>query len=172
MNSVTPERRRYLDERNAKIAELYRQGVPTRVLAKMFNLHRTSIQKACNDAGIHAKWPDPQRIVELTKAGWSLRQIANELHCTDRTVSRHRENQGVTTSGAALPLTEDEILRAKMFLEDGCSYSEVGRTLGRSPRTIQNHFPDYEWTDDQIFEFARMQKEFRRLCHERGLTYG
>lgn len=40
------------------------------------------------------------------------------------------------------------------MLDDGCSYNEVGRTLGRSYTTIRRHFPGRGWSTERMIEHA------------------
>lgn len=81
-----------------------------------------------------------QRIAELTRAGRSASQIAAELHVTARTVARARARMGIAKP-CRITLTDDELRRAAALLEDGASYAEVARTLGRSIAAICKRFP-------------------------------
>ena len=60
-------------------------------------------------------------------------------------------------------LTHDEKRRALALLEDGCSYAEVSRTLGRSEQVFRNNFPGYRWTVTQAAESAELSKWVRRI---------
>jgi IS30 family transposase len=101
------------------------------------------------------------RVVELTRAGHSATQIADILSITKRTVTRIRSDEGVAQAAAAEPLTADEITRAAALLDDGCSYYEVGRTLGRHDTTIRKHFPGRGWTRTQCGQLTALNRWMR-----------
>lgn len=108
------------------------------------------------------------RVIELTHRGWSSGQIAQELNTTPRTVCRIRHNAGC--KAATNPLTEDELSIAAAMLDDGASYAEVGRTIGRPLETVRNRFPGRGWTRAQTHEFNRFRKQFGALAKELALT--
>jgi IS30 family transposase len=85
-------------------------------------------------------------IAALTRAGYTAPQIAEALGITTRTVQRARVRTGVAKPFCGIPLSEDEKQRAAEMLDDGASYKEVGRTLGRADTAIGRHFPGRsEW---------------------------
>jgi hypothetical protein len=59
--------------------------------------------------------------------------------------------------------SDSERLRAKAFLEDGASYQEVGRTIGRYPSTVANWFPGYQFTPRQAGFAAKLASKARKL---------
>lgn len=96
-------------------------------------------------SGYHEKVVERrERVVELTRLGHSASEISVRLGITKRQVARIRTAEGIAQAKAA-PLTADEIRIAAELLDDGCSYSEVARTVGRSPRAISGHFPGRGW---------------------------
>lgn len=101
-------------------------------------------------------------IAELTAAGVTVREMAERLHVTVRTVSRSR---GRTKCGAApaIPMTDDEHTRALAMLEDGCSYKETARTIGRSLITIRKHYPGYGWTVEDTSAFVAVRRAMAEL---------
>jgi DNA-binding CsgD family transcriptional regulator len=121
------------------------------------------------EASVVIKGPDPElvgyrreAIIEMTRAGRSIADIAAHLGVTERTVIRHRKAAGI--SRPAIPaMTAGEIETARTLLEDGASYSEVGRTIGRNPKTLQLHFPGFGWTQAQASEYRHMRQELDRL---------
>lgn len=82
-----------------------------------------------------------EQIVALTHAGHSASQIARKLRIAERTVQRVRVRTGVASPTQFIPMSADEIRLAAEMLDDGASYGEVSRTIGRSPRTIAKHLP-------------------------------
>lgn len=102
-----------------------------------------------------------KRVVELTRSGHSLSQIAMILGITRRSVERFRQLEGLTEGYVPPPeVTEEEVERARLLLEDGASYKEVGRTLGRCYHTIQRRLPGYEWSEEQRREFMSVRRRF------------
>lgn len=90
-----------------------------------------------------------ERVVDLTALGHSAPQIAAAVGCTPRTVVRIRARAGISQPAGG-PLTDDEIHCARALLDDGASFSEVARTLGRSYRHLRGRFPDVPgWTRQQ-----------------------
>lgn len=81
------------------------------------------------------------RIARLTVAGYTAPQIAAIVGVTERTVQRVRGRRGVAKPFCGNPLTADEIRRAADMLDDGASYGEVSRTLGRCRDVIRRRLP-------------------------------
>jgi IS30 family transposase len=93
------------------------------------------------------------RVAELTHDGWTTRQIANHLNILKRTVDRDKVKAGVA-QGKSPPWSDTENHRAQTLIQDGCSYTEVARTLGRSIHAIRTHFPGHGWTYSQAGQFG------------------
>jgi hypothetical protein len=94
------------------------------------------------------------RVIELTRQGHSASAIAAFTGITKRSVTRIRSDMGVAQPPSGLPLTDDEMRRAAELLDDGCSYGETARTLGRNCETIRRHFPGRGWTRAECAEIA------------------
>ncbi|MCV7358515.1 helix-turn-helix domain-containing protein [Mycolicibacterium fluoranthenivorans] len=60
------------------------------------------------------------------------------------------------------PFTEADAQAAKTLLEEGASYREVARTLGRNASIICRRFPGRGWSEDVKREAARTQQLMRR----------
>jgi DNA-binding NarL/FixJ family response regulator len=80
------------------------------------------------------------RVAEMTRNGLTAPQIAEELRVTERTVVRDRVELGCAQPPRP-KLTEDELRIAAEMLDDGCPYTEVAQTLGRSTTTMAARFP-------------------------------
>lgn len=97
---------------------------------------------------------DIQRaIVEMSRQGMLVKTIADKLHISQRTVERYRDRTN-TKAFEHKPLTEAELARAKELLEDGASYADVGRTIGRSPHAIRKRIPGYSWPLSQCSQLG------------------
>lgn len=93
-----------------------------------------------------------QEVLHRTNQGQSLTTIVSALGVTERTIHRDRVALGI--AGTNPPqLTATEKARARMLLDDGASYIETARTLGRSDKAIARHFPGYGWTRQQGNEY-------------------
>ncbi|MCV7424383.1 helix-turn-helix domain-containing protein [Mycobacterium yunnanensis] len=108
------------------------------------------------------------RVAALTRAGRTAREIAAVEGVTIRTVTRIRARAGESARGLLKPLTEDELRTARELLEDGCSYAEAARTVGRSPRSISYHFPGFGWPKGEGPRFAQQV----RWAEERAARNG
>ena len=114
------------------------------------------------DMTVQAKQQRRDTIVALTKQGYSATEISARLGITKRSVVRNRAAAGITKPPANL-LTEAELTLARQLLEDGASYGEVGRTLGRSQSAVANRLPGYGWTRDMSSAYAVMCKRLNNL---------
>jgi transposase len=97
------------------------------------------------------------RVLELTRAGCTISQIAKSLGVTYRTIERDRLKLGLAKQPR--PMTEEELTWARAMLEDGCPYAEVARTLRRNVGTITDRFPGYGSNDGQL---GRYYHDLRR----------
>lgn len=103
-----------------------------------------------------------EQVALLTRKGYTAPQIAESLGISTRTVQRHRRTTGVAAE-ASVPFTEDELERARELLDDGVSYAEVGRTLGRSPTWLPVHLPGYAWTRQQSGAYVQTLRRLKRI---------
>jgi DNA-binding CsgD family transcriptional regulator len=121
---------------------------------------------------MHAHDLDPEsvqerhdRVVALTRQGKTAGEIAELMGMSKRGIQWIRHWTGCGQP-APKPLTDAEIDRARAMLEDGCSYSEVGRTLGRSNNNLMKRLPGYGWDRKQIIELAVATKRFNAKAGE------
>lgn len=105
---------------------------------------------------------DSERIADLTRRGWTARAIAEELGVTARTVSRHRQAQGVAQPPAPR-YSPDVRAKAEQLLDDGASYREVARTLGLSQDRAPRWFPGRGWTSSQANELRALYRTLNRI---------
>jgi DNA-binding CsgD family transcriptional regulator len=111
--------------------------------------------------------PDDPRVLErraqvsmLSRLGWSAGEIAAAVGISERTVTRHRVNAGISRANPPR-LSVDELRAAREWLEGGCSYSEAARTLGRDPRTLARRLPGYGWDHREGGQFGSYRRWMR-----------
>lgn len=109
------------------------------------------------------------RVVELTRQGYSATQIADIIGITRRSVTRIRSDAGIAQQIDVVPLTEDERRSAAALLDDGCSISEVARTLGRCDTTIHKHFPGRGWAKGEGSRLACFNRWMREQAERAGI---
>ena len=114
------------------------------------------------DMTTEAKQHRYDTIIILTRQGYSAEHIARLLGITTRSVVRNRRKAGIAQPPAPY-LSDAELATAQTLLEDGASYGEVGRTLGRSQSAIANRLPGYAWNRDQSSAYAVMCKRLNQL---------
>ena len=105
------------------------------------------------------------QVVALTRRGLTTAEVAAAVGISTRQVVRHRERAGISR-GNPPPYSEEELQRARALLEAGCSYSEVGRTLGREPKAIARRYPGYGWTKREGAELSVFLRRMRYRAPE------
>lgn len=103
-----------------------------------------------------------QRVVLLTQSGYTATQIAQIEQIARRSVVRIRSAAGCSQAAPRVSMTAAELRAAEELLDDGCSYVEVGRTLGFSESCIRRHFPGRGWP---VGEGARFALQVRWANH-------
>lgn len=98
---------------------------------------------------------DDQRIAQLTREGWSAKEIAKELGFGERAIHRSRQRTGVDKPGPRF-LTPDEVATVERLLADGASCSEAARTIGRSVSTLSKRYPRHVWTPEECGKFGAL----------------
>jgi len=101
------------------------------------------------------------RVVELTKKGWTVKRIAEHLGLTDRTVQRYRKSAGI--SEPPLPRVSDAQFDAALrLLEDGAPYSEAAATVGCSAHALRRRFPGQGWTKLEVARFSAFMRRMKK----------
>jgi len=101
-------------------------------------------------------------VAELTRQGHSADGIATKLGISKRHVVRIRSKTHTNVHPKAPLLTDEEVERATRMLDDGMSYTEVSRTLGRTFETIQRRIPGRGWTREQTGEYNSATRRLRK----------
>jgi IS30 family transposase len=108
-------------------------------------------------------------IVELHNLNVSTAEIATRMGITPRSVMRARAAAGLTKPQPT-PFTIEEYYAAQEMLDDGASYHEVARTLGRWPGTIKKRLPGYTLDKYQVSQAAAMGRAMAAIERATSLT--
>ncbi len=95
-----------------------------------------------------------RRAVAELSPGRSCPEVAAILGISRSTVLRDRRLLGIDSPNLRL-YDASTWERAEEMLADGCSASEVGRTLGMTVQAVLLHFPCRGWTPRQSNEHRR-----------------
>lgn len=103
---------------------------------------------------------DTEKIVQLTKQGWTAPQIARELGISQRTIQRWRRAGGVAEDHprATWRATPEWKEAAAKLVEEGYPMQEVAALTGVSTKTVKRHFPDAAWTQQQALDHGRLMR--------------
>lgn len=103
------------------------------------------------------------RVAALSRQRLTVEQIARCVGTTPRTVARDREKLGL--ANPPKPLSENEILHVKHLLEDGASYCEAARSVGRpnSRDHLARLFPGYVLNRQQAAERSVLARQAKRI---------
>lgn len=96
------------------------------------------------------------RVVELTRRGVPVAEIAHQLGMAPRSVFRIR-HQRCLAKPPPRRFTADEIATVETMLADGASLHEIARTLGRDPKTVNKRFRGRGWSKIQAAEFGALR---------------
>lgn len=108
---------------------------------------------------------DRHRVEELTSQGWSAREIAQDLGCSQRGVEYVRSRPDVPRESREM-LSLDKKFWIEQALDDGCSYEEIGRTVGRSAKTISGRWPGRGWDQVEAGRFRRYTEKLENVINE------
>ena len=97
------------------------------------------------------------RVEQMSLSGMTVEQIARDVGVTTSTVVRIRQEAGVSRWARRM-FTDGELSRCLSLLEDGASYNEVARTIGRSVGVVARRFPGFGWTAEEQRDFSRARR--------------
>jgi len=108
-----------------------------------------------------------REIIKLTKANKTSKEISQIIGCSERTVVRVRKNSNCMVSPAPKKFTNEELQRAKKILDEGGTYSEALKTIGRHRGSIQSlkkKLPGYKiWTRKESSDYAALVRKLNKL---------
>lgn len=97
------------------------------------------------------------RVVELTRQGKTLQQIADELGMTARGVSHIRKRLGLPKQ--VQPYPPELVEEAGRMIDEGVSLAETARTLGLSAGTLSHRFRGRSQWNATMAQHYRWMKE-------------
>lgn len=108
------------------------------------------------------------RVAEFLRceqAGMSASEIAARLNVTKRTVTRWRQRHHLSHCPPQPKRPESVHEAAERLLDQGCSFSEAGRTVGVSASTIAKWFPErHAWSHQECVEFAVLVRTLGKVA--------
>lgn len=116
--------------------------------------------------------PHYEVIAQLTREGYTVRQIADKLFFNPRTIQRARVATG-TRQPVNQPMSPEILKQCEAVLKTGASYRAVARQFGISTTTVARHFPEYGWTHQQAGEYSRrvyLERRFHPYSREDRLA--
>jgi DNA-binding NarL/FixJ family response regulator len=96
------------------------------------------------------------RVLDLSRRGVPIEQIAEQLGISVTHVSRIRARQRKSKQSRR-SFTAEEIVIIEEMLNDGCSYAEVARTINRAPKSIRRRWPGRGWDKTACAEFGALR---------------
>lgn len=109
---------------------------------------------------------DWELVATLNGEGRTAQQIADEVGCHIRTISRWRVQNGVSqsvTENVGHPISAEKLAAIELMLQDGASFADIIRTLSVSSGTLHRHFPGRGWSAIQAGQLAAMVRQLNRL---------
>lgn len=99
------------------------------------------------------------------RPGLRVRDIADMIGCTERTVARILRERGLSKPDAApVPLTPEQIDKYRELLDvEGWTYAEIARTFGHSGGTISRHLPGRAMPSPERGALASLARRFNAL---------
>ena len=98
-------------------------------------------------------------IARLSREGMRVSDIARDVGVAKSTVGNVRRALGLATR-KPVAFTEDEIRRIERLLDEGASYAEVGRTVGRLRQVVAGRVPGRGWSMRQRDEHTRVLRHY------------
>jgi DNA-binding CsgD family transcriptional regulator len=104
-------------------------------------------------------------VVRLTRAGLTAEAIGVQLGCSYRTVVRDRKAMGVAQPAPMIvnAWSADDVAQAEAMIADGCSLTEVARTLGRSQPAVWQKFKGRGWDRSSCAQYRWMRQQMDKL---------
>lgn len=94
-------------------------------------------------------------------ARMTIPQLAVHYGVATRTINRWRKAAGLSVPSKP-PMTDEQVRIALDLLAEGCPYSEVAETVGRSAHRLRRRFPGYTGTNPA--EVAEMHRAWKALA--------
>lgn len=119
--------------------------------AKVFNVDWSTVENWRRDGGkVNRYRVSPEllaRAEKMINSGVSKRKVEQELHISRRTLGKRFPQ-------SKLKPQRDPWVWAKELLEDGASYTEVGKTTSIPDKVLRETLPGYGWSIAEAADFS------------------
>lgn len=108
---------------------------------------------------------DVEKICRMADQGATLRQIAEAMGVTERSVSRYKQALGLTQCPSGnRPLPDGWKERAADLFDEGYSQQAVAELVGVSAGTVAHYFPGRGWNRSEVGRYARQATALARIA--------
>jgi DNA invertase Pin-like site-specific DNA recombinase len=144
-----------------QFAAAHHQGMTRNDLAEHFGISRDAVTRIRQELGLPLDKParrhkaptiDRQRVKALVEDGWPNTEIAKLLDCHVDSISRIRNELGISHHYRGRTMTPERLARIAGMIADGWPHREITRTEGATPETLNKYFPGTAWTPQQTAE--------------------
>lgn len=121
--------------------------------------------KGCGVGSVQIAQANERRdlAVQLSREGLSIQAIAQRLNVNPSSVTRYRRERDVPRN-KPVPISAEELDRARVLLEDGATYAEAARTIGRHPSCLRRRLPGFRVMNrTEIAELAALGRQRSRV---------
>lgn len=146
------------------IREADRSGLRVDEVEEKYGLTRSSIQKRAVKVLGHPLPHAPsyhfeysrEEIKRFLDADYSPDDIVEIMGINREVLFRIMRNEFGIVTTKSRPITDAELREMERLLNDGWSYKQIGRKLGRADKTVAKHFPGRGWSVEEANEYRRM----------------
>lgn len=142
----------------AEMDRRLRAGIAVYRIARTLHIDDKVVARRRDELGIrgrrHARNVDTGAIIALHRSRHTIKQIAEQLAVSEKTVLRHLPRETRSPRRGKPGDFAGRIERARLLLEDGCTYAEAARTVDISEDTLASRLPGFGSTNEHRSVFA------------------
>lgn len=140
------------------ILEYNERGYPRVKIANELGISAFLVGRILKDAGVELKylgyWAiDPITVALYYNMGLTSAETAERMGASANGVNRIRKQLSIPMNINHSAEFAAKLPRARQLADEGCSASEIARTLKMSQRVVSREFPESNWTYRQGNEF-------------------
>ncbi len=168
----------WTDDERRGMADLYAAGRTQIEIARQFGCREITVRESCRQFGVKLRprgngreftSEDHQCIAEMYESGTALLVVAEEFHCSKKTIEKILRSQGVELRHDGCRFVSSECNEIAAMYEKGLSQDKIAKKLGTDEKTIartlrrsgvpirsdgKRHF-----TEEEQKEMARLYQE-------------